>query len=92
MFADEDQAAKLTHDPVAPAKRSDAAMKKVLNRTLEDGSPTHSDQTLLKELESLVRNTCRTPNSAGNAPTFQITTMPSDKQKRALELIGQIQM
>ena len=92
MFADEDQAAKLTRDPVAPARRSDAAMKKVLSRTLEDGSPTHSYQTLLKELETIVRNTCRTPNSAGNAPTFQITTMPSDKQKRALELIGQIQM
>ena len=63
-----------------------------------DGSPTmrmrrpSSDQTLLKELESLVRNTSRTPNSAGNAPNFQITTMPSDKQKRAHELIGQIKM
>jgi len=38
MFTDEDQAAKLVRDPVAPAKRSDAAMKKVLSRTLEDGS------------------------------------------------------
>jgi hypothetical protein len=28
MFADEEQAAKFTRDPVAPAKRSDAAMKK----------------------------------------------------------------
>ena len=92
MFADEDQAAKLTRDPVAPAKRSTAAMKKVLGRTLEDGSPTHSYQTLMKELETIVRNTCRTLNSAGNAPTFQITTTPSDKQKRALELISQIKM
>ncbi len=37
MFADEDQAAKLIRDPVAPAKRSDAAIKKVVSRTLEDG-------------------------------------------------------
>jgi transposase len=92
MFADEDQAAKLTRDPVAPAKRSTAAMKKVLSRTLDDGTPTHSFQTLLRELETIVRNTCRTPKSAPDAPTFQITTTQNEKQKRALELIGQLKM
>jgi transposase len=92
MFADEDREAKLTRDPVAPAKRSAAAMQKVRSRTLEDGSPTHSFQTLMKELETMVRNTCRTPKSAGDAPSFEATTMPSDKQKRALELIGRIKM
>jgi transposase len=92
MFADEDQAAKLTRDPVAPAKRSDAAMQKVHSRTLEDGTPPHSFQTLMRDLETIVRNTCRTPKSAGNAPSFEVTTMPSDKQRRALELIGQIKM
>ena len=90
MFADCDQVAKLTRDPVAPAKRSDAAMKKVLSRTLEDGTPAHSFQTLLRELETVVRNTCRTPNSTSDAPTFQITTKQNEKQKRALELIDQI--
>ena len=92
MFDDEDQAAKLTRDPVAPATRSQAAMQKVRSRTLEDGSPTHSFQTLIKELETIVRNTCRTPKNAGDAPSFEITTMPSDKQKRALDLISQIKM
>jgi len=92
MFADEDQAAKLTRDPVAPAKRSEATMKKVLGHTLEDGTPTHSFQTLMKELETIVRNTCRTPQSVDDIPTFEITTRPSEKQKRALELIGQIKM
>ena len=90
MFADEDQGAKLTRDPVAPAKRSEAAMKKVISHTLHDGTPTHSFQTLLRELETVVRNTCRTPNSASDAPTFQITTTQNEKQKRALELIAQI--
>jgi hypothetical protein len=90
MFADEDQAAKLVRDPVAPAKRSEAAMKKVLSRTLQDGTPTHSFQTLLRELQTVVRNTCRTPKGADDAPTFQITTMQNEKQKRALELIAQI--
>ena len=84
MFADEDQAAKLTRDPVAPAKRSDAAMHKVLSRTLEDGSPTHSFQTLMKELETIVRNTCRTPTSTGDAPSFEITTMPARSKSARL--------
>ena len=92
MFADEDQAAKLIRDPVAPARRSDAAMMKVLGRTLDDGSPTHSFQTLMGELGAVVRNTCRTTKSAQEAPVFQITTTPGNTQKRALELIGQIKM
>ena len=41
MFTDEDQAAKLIRDPVAPAKRSDAAMKKVNSRILDDGTAVH---------------------------------------------------
>jgi transposase len=90
MFTDEDQAAKLTRDPVAPVKRSDAAMKKVLSHTLEDGSPTHSFQTLIKTLEGVVRNTCRTPGAAQDVPTFEVTTTPNEKQKRAFELIAQI--
>jgi hypothetical protein len=92
MFFDKDQTAKLTRDPVAPAKRSEAAMKKVLSHTLDDGTPTHSFQTLMMEFQSIVHNTCRTPTSNGDAPTFQITTTPSGKQKRALELIAQIKM
>jgi hypothetical protein len=90
MFTDEDQAAKLVRDPLAPAKRSDAAMKKVLSHMLADGTPTHSFQTLMAELQTVVQNTCRTPSAAQKAPTFEATTTPNEKQKRALELIGQI--
>ena len=90
MFADEDQAAKLERDPVAQATRSDAAMKKVLTRTLEDGSPLHSFQTLMAQLQSIVRNTCRAPGSAADVPTFEITTTPNHTHKRALDLINQI--
>ena len=92
MFADEDQAAKLVRDPVAPAKRSNAAMTKVHSHALEDGTPAHSYATLMKDLETVVRNTCRASKSAGDVPSFQITTTPTDKQKRALELVGQIKM
>jgi transposase len=90
MFADEDQAAKLVRDPVAPATRSGAAMKKVQSLILEDGSPVHSFQTLMATLQSIVRNTCRTPGSAPDAPSFEIITTPNETQKRAFELIAQI--
>ena len=72
------------------ATRSDAAMKKVASLTLDDGSPVHSWHSLMAELSTIVRNTCRAPNGADDAPTFEITTTPNPKQKRALELIGQI--
>ena len=92
MFADCDQEAKASRDPVALAQRSDAEMKKVASHTLDDGTPVHSWHSLMGELSTIVRNTCRAPNGAADAPTFQITTTPTAKQKRALDLINQIKM
>ena len=92
MFADCDQAAKCQRDPVAPAVRSDAAMKKVRSRTLDDGTPVHSFQTLMQDLQTIVRNTCRTPQSGGDAPSFEITTTATSAQKHALELLSQIKV
>ena len=92
MFADEDQAAKATRDPVAPARRSDAALKKVARRTLEDGSPVHSWHSLMADLSTIVRNACRAPNGPADAPAFEITTTPNPKQIRAFELIGLIKL
>ncbi len=90
MFADTEQQDKATRDPVAPAERSQAALAKVASHTLDDGTPVHSFATLLAELSTIVRNTCRTPNAAPNAPTFNIVTTPNAKQKHALELIQKI--
>lgn len=92
MFADADQAAKATRDPVAPAKRSKPALTKATLHTLDDGTPVHSFATLLAELAMIVRNTCRTPQAGPAASTFDVLTTPSAKQKRALDLIQQIQM
>ena len=86
LFADEDQAAKATRDPVAPAERSAGAKAKVARRHHEDGAPIHSFQTLLTELATIVRNTCRTSAEEG-APTFTVTTQSSPLQRRALDLI-----
>jgi len=43
-------------------------------------------------LAGIVRNTCRTPNAAPEAPTFTITTTPNAKQQRAFELLKDIQL
>ena len=92
MFADPDQQAKATRDPVAPAKRSKAALTKVARHTLDDGTPAHSFASLLAELATIVRNTCPTPGAGPDAPTFEVLTTPNAKQKRALELIQQIRL
>ena len=90
LFADEDQAAKASRDPVAPAKRSAAALEKVASHTGADGTPLHSFRTLLEELATLVRNTCRTPGAIDSAATFDLLTTPTNLQRRAFELANQI--
>jgi transposase len=90
MFADTDQAAKATRDPVAPAQRSQQAHEKAASHTVDDGTPAHSFSTLMAELGSIVRNTCRTPGVGPEAPTFDIVTTPNATQRHALDLIRQI--
>ena len=92
MFADTDSHAKATRDPVAPAQRSEAAQSKAATHTLDDGTPAHSFATLLAELGTIVRNTCRTPRAGADAPTFEITTTAAPKQQHALALIQTIQV
>jgi hypothetical protein len=91
MFADTDLAAKATRDPVAPAQRSAAAQRKAASKRLDDGQAVHSFATLMADLSTLVRNTCRTPSAGANAPTFELLTTASAPQQRALALIQAIQ-
>ncbi|MEL5849901.1 MAG: IS1634 family transposase [Candidatus Igneacidithiobacillus chanchocoensis] len=86
LFADEDQAAKATRDPVAPAERSAVAKAKIARRCHADGTPIHSFPTLLADLATIVRNTCRASAEA-DAPTFTVTTQPNPLQARAMALI-----
>jgi transposase len=90
LFADEDQAAKAIRDPVAPATRSESAEHKAHTHTLSDGTPAHSFRTLLDELSTIVRNTCRTPVDSAQAPTFTLVTQPSVVQQRAFKLLETI--
>jgi hypothetical protein len=89
LFADEDLEAKANRDPVAPAKRSVAAIEKVETKTLPDGTPAHSFRTLLEQLSTIVRNTCRAPG-APTAPTFTVVTTPTAEQQRAMDLLEKI--
>jgi len=90
LFADEDQQAKKTRDPVAPAERSEAAELKAATHQLADGSPAHSFQTLLDLLGTITRNTCRTRDEGDEAPSFKVVSEPNTAQRRALSLLEAI--
>jgi transposase len=90
LFTDEDLEGKNNRDPVAPAKRSDAAMRKVQSKQLDDGTEVHSFHTLLKLLSQIVRNECRIRGAGPDIPCFEIVTTPNVKQQRAFDLLKNI--
>ncbi len=92
LFADEDQAAKATRDPVAPAKRSAGALRKVHAKVLDDGTPIHSFQTLLKALSTIVRNVARRRGAGPEEGTVEIVTTPAPEQQRAYDLLNTIRV
>jgi hypothetical protein len=92
LFADEDQVAKAKRDPVAPAKRSDEALRKAATHSLGDGTPAHSFRTLLDELACIVRNMCHRVGADPSEPTFLMTTTPNSRQARALALLDAIRV
>ena len=92
LFADEDQKSKTSRDPVAPAKRSDAALQKVHTKRLDDDSVVHSFCTLLDDLARIVTNTCRCSGLGPESPTFTMTTTPNTQQQRAFKLLQSISL
>ena len=92
LFADEDQQAKQTRDPVAPAQRSDQAEEKVQSKRLADGSLTHSFQSLLRNLATIVRNTCQSRDAEAGMSSFTIDTQLTKKQQEAFQLLKEITM
>ena len=77
----------LAQDAVAPAKRSEAALRKIQTKKLDDGSRASSFRTLLRLLSNIVRNKCRRPEAGPDEPTFDVTTTPDSKQQRAYDLL-----
>lgn len=78
---------RLRRDPVAPAESSPSAQTKKADRTTVDGFPVHSFATLLQELSTRCRNTCRIAADP-QAPTFHQLTEPTALQNRAFQLLG----
>lgn len=91
LFADEAQAGEARErDPVAPAKRSAAALAKAHTRRLADGSPAFSFRGLLAHLATIVRNTMRRKDAGPGEGAFTLTTEPNPKQRQALDLAAAI--
>jgi transposase len=90
LYADEDQNLKALRDPVAAAKRSESAMKKVSTKRLADGSRVYSFQGLLDHLSAIVRATCRCPGDNDSSATFTMITNPNPKQQKAYDLLKTI--
>jgi len=88
LFEDEQLAEdRLRRDPVLPAKASASAQAKKIDRVTADGFPVHSFATLLRDLGTRCRNTCRIASDPSGT-TFQQLTEATALQARALQLLG----
>jgi hypothetical protein len=79
-----DEAPPPRTDPVAPARRSAAALAKVRRKRGDDGEPLHSFATLIDALAALTRNTIV---FTGGARVTKLSA-PTALQRRAFELLG----
>jgi len=85
LFRDEERPEPA--DPVAPARRSAAALRKARTQELPDGTAVHSFRTLLAELATLTRDRL-VPAGAPDEAAFEIVATPTPLQARALALLG----
>jgi len=87
LFDDTDkQAAEAARSSVvAPAQRSEAAIRKQTTGVTPDGLPVHSFRTLLADLATLTRNTVVT--AIASALPLTVLARPTTVQRRAYELL-----
>ena len=88
LFKDDDhQGAEAQRtSPVAPALRSESALRKIRTKRTEHDEPVHSFATLLKDLATIVANKVQPLNT--DLPVFTVITTPTPIQRRAFELLG----
>lgn len=88
LFDDEDHALaeKERSSVVAPAARSETAKTKAASKHTADGVPVHSFRTILSDLATITKNQIQ-PHLP-DAPTFVKITLPTQTQKKALDLLG----
>jgi transposase len=88
LFDDDDraQAQAARASIVAPAQRSASAKLKALTKQTSDGLKVHSFQTLIGDLATIVKN--RIQPTDKNSVGFDMLTLPTAIQQRALDLLG----
>jgi hypothetical protein len=92
LFTDEELSVdRERRDPVAPAQPSEQVRRKKAFRVGAGGLPLHSFGSLLSDLSTLCRNTCRL-RSQPSAPAFDQLTEPTALQRRAFELLEAVPM
>ena len=79
------EAEKQRESIVAPAKRSPEALSKASSKKTEDGFTVHSFQTLLSDLQTIVKNRIQIKGTTGS--TFDKITIPTPYQQKILELL-----
>ena len=82
-YTDEDPPAQ--PNPVAPARRSQAAAAKAARQHDEDGRPYRSFRGLLEHLATLTRNQVRFGGTGTEVP---VLAEPTSEQRQAFDLIG----
>jgi transposase len=88
LFQDDElEAARWERDPVAKAEPSESARAKKRAKATADGWPVHSLETLLAELATRCKNTCRA-GEGKLAMHFEQITEPTPFQNRVYELLG----
>jgi hypothetical protein len=78
-----------TRDPVAKAQPSRTAREKKITKQNSEGWPVHSFQTLMDELATQCRNTCRV-SEGPNAVRFSMLTEPTPFQSHVFGLLATI--
>jgi transposase len=68
---------------VAPAQRSPQAEAKARRKKTDTGLPVHSFQTMLKDLQTIARNTV-----CMQSTSFEMITTPTSSQQHLLTLLG----
>jgi hypothetical protein len=84
LFRDEER--PHLDDPVAPARRSDAALTKVSTRRRVGGGTVHSLRTLLRAMETLTKNRMIASGTSASA-AFELMSTPTQVQADALALL-----
>ena len=92
LFADDDLEHQAIRDPVAPAKRSRSALKKVSAKKLEDGTPAESLRTLLHHMSTLTRDTFVQKLPSGQSHTFDLDTRPDPNHQKVYARIADISL